>query len=127
MVQGTTEDRFGVLVSALVAIIVTINGLIGLLQPQVFESDMASDGWGSETLFPVAMLSFVSGLIYAIPRTALLGAIMITGFVGGALATHLRVTQAVILPEIINVTLGICAWGGLWLRDPRLRALLPLR
>jgi hypothetical protein len=73
------------------------------------------------------MLALVSGVFYAIPRTAVLGAILITGFVGGALAAHLRVTQAMILPEIINVALGVGAWGGLWLRDPRLRALLPLR
>jgi hypothetical protein len=88
---------------------------------------MSSDGWGSATLFPVAMLALVSGAFYAIPRTAVLGAILITGFVGGALAAHLRVTQAVILPEIINVALGVGAWGGLWLRDSRLCALLPLR
>lgn len=103
------------------------DGLIGLLQPSVFASDMASDGWGSETLLPVAMLALVSGVLYAVPRTAVLGAILITGFVGGALAAHLRVTQAVILPEIINVALGVGAWGGLWLRDTRLRGLLPLR
>lgn len=127
MVKGTIEHRAGVLVSTLVALIMIADGLIGLLQPHVFASDMASDGWGSETLFPVAVLALVSGVLYAVPRTAVLGAILITGFVGGALAAHLRVTQEVILPEIINVALGVGAWGGLWLRDARLRELLPLR
>lgn len=127
MVTGTLERRAGVLVSTVVAFIMITDGLIGLLQPSVFASDMASDGWGSETLFSVAMLALVSGVFYAVPRTAVLGAILITGFVGGALAAHLRVTQAVILPEIINVALGVGAWGGLWLRDTRLRGLLPLR
>lgn len=79
---------------------------------------MSSDGRGSATLFPVAVLALVSGVFYAVPRTAVLGAILITGFVDGALAAHLRVTQAVILPEIINVALGVGAWGGLCLRDP---------
>lgn len=88
---------------------------------------MSADGWGSETLLPVAMLALVSGVLYAVPRTAVLGAILITGFVGGALSVHLGVTQEVILPEIINVALGVGAWGGLWLRDPRLRTLIPLR
>jgi hypothetical protein len=127
MNKGTIAHRAGVVVSTFVALLMIADGLVGLLQPQVFASDMGSDGWGSATLFPVAVLALVSGVFYAIPRTAVLGAILITGFVGGALATHLRVTQAVILPEIINLALGVGAWGALWLRDPRLRALLPLR
>jgi hypothetical protein len=127
MNKGTIAHRAGVVVSTFVALLMIADGLVGLLQPQVFASDMASDGWGFATLFPVAVLALVSGVFYAIPRTAVLGAILITGFVGGALATHLRVTQAVILPEIINLALGVGAWGALWLRDPRLRALLPLR
>ncbi|WP_260600178.1 DoxX family protein [Sphingomonas endolithica] len=127
MIKRTIQHRAGLLMSTIVAFILIADGLIGLLQPNVFASDMASDGWGSETLLPVAMLALISGVLYAVPRTAVLGAILITGFIGGALAAHLRVTQAVIVPEIINVALGVGAWGGLWLRDPRLRALLPLR
>ncbi len=127
MSKGTVAHPAGVVVSTLVALIMIADGLVGLLSPQAFASDMASDGWGSATLLPVAVLALVSGVVYAVPRTAVLGAILITGFVGGALAAHLRVTQSVILPEIINVALGVGAWGGLWLRDARLRALLPLR
>ncbi|MES3081167.1 DoxX family protein [Sphingomonas faeni] len=127
MKKGTITHRAGVVMSTLVALIMIADGLVGLLQPQVFASDMSSDGWGFATLFPIAVLALVSGVFYAVPRTGVLGAIMITGFVGGALSAHLRVTQVVILPEIINVALGVGAWGGLWLRDPRLRALLPLR
>jgi hypothetical protein len=127
MIEGKVGRRFGIAVSTLVALVMIADGLAGLLRPQLFGPEMASDGWGSETLFPVALLALVSGVLYTIPRTAVLGAILITGFVGGALAAHLRVTQAVILPEIINVALGVGAWGGLWLRDPRLRTLLPLR
>ncbi len=127
MKKGTITHRAGVVVSTLVALIMIADGLVGLLQPQVFASDMSSDGWGFATLFPIAVLALVSGVFYAVPRTGVLGAIMITGFVGGALSAHLRVTQVVILPEIINVALGVGAWGGLWLRDPRLRAMFPLR
>lgn len=127
MIKGKTGHRSRIVVSTIVALAMTADGLVGLLRPQLFAPEMASDGWGSETLLPVALLALVSGLAYAVPRTAVLGAILITGFVGGALAAHLRVTQVVILPEIVNVALGVGAWGGLWLRDPRLRALLPLR
>jgi hypothetical protein len=127
MTQETIGRRAGVVMSAIVALVMIADGLAGLLRPQLFAPNMASDGWGPETLLPVALIALVSGVLYAVSRTAMLGAILITGFVGGALATHLRVTQALILPEIINVALGVGAWGGLWLRDPRLRALLPLR
>jgi len=127
MIGGMIERRAGIAISTIVALLMIADGLIGLLHPQVFAPDMASDGWGHQTLLPVALSALVSGVLYAIPRSAVLGAILITGFVGGALAAHLRVTQAVILPELINVALGVGAWGGLWLRDPRLRALLPLR
>lgn len=119
--------RTGTALGAVVAFLMIVDGLLGLLRPQWFAPEMAADGWGAETLFPVALLALVSGVLHAIPRTAVLGAILITGFVGGALATHLRMTQSIILPEIINVLLGVGAWGGLWLRDPRVRRLLPLR
>jgi hypothetical protein len=114
-------------VSAILALVMIADGLVGLLRPQLFAPEMAFDGGGLETLLAVALLALVCGVLYAVSRTAMLGAILITGFVGGELATHLRVTQALILPEIFNVALGVGAWGGLWLREPRLRALLPLR
>lgn len=73
---------------------------------------------------PVAVLALTGGVLYAIPRTAIIVAIAITGFMGGALAAHLRMTLNVIWPEIVNVLIGIAAWGGLYLRDSRLRALM---
>lgn len=128
MVRSDTLSRnSGLGISALVALTMIADGLSGLLRPQWFAPTMTSDGWGPETLFPVALFALVSGVVYAIPRSAMLGAILITGFVGGALAVHLRVTQTLIWPEIINVLLGTGAWGGLWLRDARIRELLPLR
>lgn len=126
-IAGGINRGAGVALTAVVALVMIADGLVGLLQPQLLAADMASDGWGQETFIPVAVCALVGGILYAVPRTAVLGAILITGFVGGALAAHLRVTQAVIWPEIVNVALGVGAWGGLWLRDPRLRALLPLR
>jgi hypothetical protein len=127
MIEGTAGRRAGLLLGILVSIVMIADGLFGLLRPQLFAPEMASDGWGPETLLPVALLALVSGVLHALPRTAVLGAILVTGFAGGALAAHLRVTQVVIWPEVVNVALGVGAWGGLWLRDPRLRALLPLR
>lgn len=65
-------------------------------------------------------------LLYAWPRTAFLGAVLLTGYLGGAVATHLRVGSPLFGFTLFGVYLGIMLWGGLWLRDPRVRALLPL-
>ena len=61
--------------------------------------------------------------LYAIPRTSILGAILLTGYLGGATATHVRISDPFLMP----VVLGVLVWGGLFLRDGRLRALIPLR
>ena len=65
--------------------------------------------------------------LYAIPRTAFLGAVLVTGYLGGAVAAHLSAGSPLISNTLFGVYLGLAAWGGLWLREPRLRALLPLR
>ena len=127
LVEMIVRCRAGIVLNVLVASLMITDGVVGLVKPQLYAPVIASDGWGPETVLPVALLAFVSGVLHAVPRTAVLGAILITGFAGGALAVHLRVTQAVIWPELVNMALGVGAWGGLWLQDSRLRALLPLR
>jgi uncharacterized membrane protein YphA (DoxX/SURF4 family) len=72
--------------------------------------------------FGLGVLEIACTVIYLIPRTAVLGAILLTGYLGGAMLTHLRVGD----PWIVQSLLGVALWGGLWLRDPRLRALIPL-
>ena len=69
----------------------------------------------------------ISTLLYAVPRTAVLGALLLTAYLGGAVATHLRVGSPLLSFTLFGVYLGVVVWGGLWLREPRLRALLPLR
>ncbi len=66
-------------------------------------------------------------LLYAAPRTAVLGAVLLTGFLGGAVASHLRLGDPLFSHVLFGVYLGLLLWGGLWLRDPRVRALMPLR
>jgi hypothetical protein len=65
--------------------------------------------------------------LYATPRTAVLGAILLTAYLGGAVASHLRLGHPLFSHVLFGVYLGVMAWGGLWLRDPRVRALLPVR
>ena len=69
----------------------------------------------------------LSTLLYSIPRTAFLGAVLPTGYLGGAIATHLSAGSPLLSNTLFGLYLGLAVWGGLWLREPRLRALLPLR
>ncbi len=73
------------------------------------------------------MILLVCTALYAAPPTAVLGAILLTGYLGGGVAAHLRVGDPLFSHVLFGVYLGVMLWGGLWLRDPRLRALMPLR
>lgn len=90
--------------------------------PQALEG-MVKTGWpaGSGPMIMALMLGSLA--LYLIPRTAVLGAVLLTGYLGGAVATHLRIGES----PAAAVIVALIAWGGLYLREPRLRALLPLR
>ena len=85
---------------------------------------MAKFGWEERAFSLILTLEIGSALIYLFPRTAVLGAILLTGYFGGAMATHLRIGDP---GWPLALVCGILVWAGLFLRDPRLRALLPLR
>ncbi|MCU0626949.1 MAG: DoxX family protein [Gemmatimonadaceae bacterium] len=72
---------------------------------------------------PLGVLEIACVIVYLVPATTILGAVLLTGYLGGAIVTHLRVGD----PIVTQVVLGVVVWGGVWLREPRLRALLPLR
>ncbi len=74
----------------------------------------------------IGALTLLCAVLYAIPRTALLGAILLTGLLGGAMATHLRAESPLFSHLLFGFYVGAMAWAGLWLRDARVRGLLPL-
>ncbi len=114
----------GRVLSAIPVLLLTMAASFKLARaPQVIEG-MAKFGFPESKLHLVAALELGSALIYAFPPTAVLGAILMTAFLGGAVATHVRVGDPGYPTAIIA---GILAWAGLYLRDERLRALLPLR
>jgi hypothetical protein len=75
----------------------------------------------------LGILGLVCTALYALPRTAVLGAILLTGYMGGAVATHVRLGSPLFSHILFGFYLGLFAWGGLYLRDPRIRAILPFR
>jgi len=113
----------GRIVSGLASLVFAMSAMMklkgGVGPAQMF----AHLGLGESLILPIALLELGSLVIYLIPRTSVLGAILLTGFVGGAILSHLRVGE----PPVIQATLGILVWLGLYLRESRLYALLPLR
>jgi len=118
----------GRIVSGLVVAFLLVDGAIKLVPIAVVTETMAQLGWpASDTLARVlGVLTLAGAILYALPRTSVLGAILLTGYLGGAVATHVRVGSPLFSHTLFGVYLGLLVWGGLYLRDRRLRALIPL-
>ncbi len=89
---------------------------------QVVEG-FAKFGYAANLAFNIGIIELVCTILYLIPRTSVLGCILLTGYLGGATATHVRVGDPFYGPVII----GVLLWGGLFLRDPKIRALIPIK
>ena len=98
-----------------------------LLQMPVAEETMTQLGWPPGHAITIGLIELACVLLYLWPRTSVLGAVVTMGLLGGAMATHLRVGSPVASHTLFSVYLAMFMWGGLWLRDPALRALFPLR
>lgn len=110
--------------SGLVILFMLADSIFKFIQPAEVVQGTIDLGYGSHHVAILGTLGLLSIVLYAIPRTAILGAILLTGYFGGAVATHLRLDNPLFSHILFSVYLGILAWGGLWLRDERLRKLL---
>jgi hypothetical protein len=114
----------GRIISALPVLLMVFGGVFGVLKPAVAMPGFVHYGYPERVFLLICILELACAVVYAIPRTSVLGAILLTGYLGGATATHVRVGD----PQFfMPVVLGVLVWGGLYLRDDRLRALIPLR
>ncbi len=116
----------GRIVSALPILFLLMDGVMKLFKPALVVEATVKLGYPENVIVPLGMVLTACTLLYVIPRTAVLGAILLTGYLGGAVATHVRVGEG-LFPVIFPIIMGVLVWGGLWLRDDRLRALIPLR
>ena len=91
----------------------------------VLESGAALGFSGVDTARGLGIVLILCTILYAVPRTAVLGAILLTGYLGGAIATHIRVGNPLFSHVLFGVYLGVIVWAGIYLRDARLRLLLP--
>ena len=122
-------SRMGWGLSALAILFLAADAAGKLLVPDVMIANSPPLGIPADPAFYrlLGAILAICTTLYAIPRTAVLGAILLTGYLGGAVASHLRVGSPLLSFTLFGVYLGFAVWGGLYLREPRLRALLPLR
>jgi hypothetical protein len=114
----------GRILSAVPVLMLLFSGVLKLLKPAPVLQSLAHFGLPESIIFKIGILEIACTFIYLIPRTAMLGAILMTAYLGGATATNVRVGDP---SSIMTVLLGVLVWAGLYLRDERLRALVPLR
>jgi hypothetical protein len=110
-------------ISVLVSLVFLMSAFMKLKSGAEVMQGMAHLGVPESLIMPLAILEVSCVVIYLIPATSILGAILLTGYIGGAICTHLRVGD----PFFIQIALGIVVWLGLYLRENRLKALIPLR
>ena|SRR5581483_8841153 len=114
----------GRIISILAALLLLFSGTMKLMKAPAVLQGMAHYGYPDSLVVIIGILEVACTIVYLIPRTSVLGAILLTGYLGGATATNVRIFDS---SYVVTVVLGVLVWGGLFVRDNRLRALIPLR
>lgn len=113
----------GRIISAVPVLMLLFSAGMKLVKPPAVIEGMARLGYPEHLALPIGILELAVTVLYVIPRTSVLGAILIAAYLGGATATHVRLGE----PFVVPVILGVLAWIGLYLREERLKPLVPLR
>ena len=115
----------GRIVTGLLILFLLFDGVMKLVKPAVVVEGTVRLGYPENTIIPIGLALLAATILYAIPRTSVLGAILLTGYLGGAVATHVR-AGGTAFEILFPVIMGVFVWGGLYLRDARLRSFIPL-
>lgn len=113
----------GWIIGVLPSLLLLMSAAMKFIQPTGFDEGLRHLGWDAGKMVYIGIVEVFCAVVYLIPRTAVLGAVLITAYMGGAIATHVRVGDIF----IVQILIGMLVWLGLYLRDPRLRSLLPIR
>lgn len=120
---GQKWTKLGWVLSILPALLLLFSATGKFIKPDGMEEALEPLGWKMSQMTGLGILEAAVAIIYLIPPTRILGAILITGYMGGAIATHVRIGDFNI---IVHIIVGVLVWLGVWLRDPRLRPLMPI-
>lgn len=127
MQQSKTITYAGWTLSVLVILFLIMDLTMKFMQLPIVLSTTEQLGWPTNSVTTLAVLLLISTALYAFPTTSVLGAILLTGYLGGAVATHVRIGSPLFSHVLFGVYLALFVWGGLYFRDARVRALIPLR
>ncbi len=113
----------GYILAAVPVLLLLMSGVMKVMNPPFVAEGFAHLGYPESLALGIGIVELFCVVLYVVPQTAVLGAILLTGYLGGATATHVRIGE----PFYMAVLLGVVIWGSLYVRDARLRALIPLR
>jgi hypothetical protein len=116
----------GRIITALAVVFMLFDSVIHLLKIAPVVKAFAQLGYPLSLALGIGIVELISVVAYAVPRTSILGAILLTGYLGGAIATQVRIGAPLFSTVLFPVYVGMLIWGGLFLREERLRALVPL-
>ena len=126
---GVSNKRLwaGRIISALPVLFLLFDSVIHIVRIAVVDKGFADLGYAVTLARPLGIIELICVILYVIPRTSVLGAVLLTGYLGGAVATNVRVGAPLFSHVLFPVYVGVLLWGGLYLRDSRLRAIFPVR
>jgi hypothetical protein len=124
---GKWSYRIGVILTVIPVLFLAFDSAIKVLDFQFVRDSWAQLGYPVEVGVGIGIVELVCLTLYVIPRTSALGAVLLTGYLGGAIATHVRIGNPWVSHVLFPTYVAAMLWGGLFLRDPRVRQLLPLR
>lgn len=129
-VDGTTQRGrriAGIVCTSVAALFLALDTVLKVLVLKAAVEGTASLGYPAHTVFWIGGLEMVCLALYLLPQTSVLGAVLMTGYLGGAVASHVRIESPLLTHTVFPVYVALFLWAGLYLREPRLRALVPLR
>lgn len=116
----------GRIMSGIVILFMVFDATLKFLKPAEVIGATADLGYLEHHILPMGLLAITATILYAIPATSILGGILLTGYFGGAIATHMRLDNPAFSHTLFPVYLAVLMWGGVWLRNQRVRKLIPL-
>ena len=123
--SGSATRWTGYVMTILPSLFLLLDGVMKLFKPRFVVEATMQLGYQESAILPIGIVLVICTVLYLLPITSVLGAILLTGYLGGAVATHVRAGQGS-FPIIFPVIIGALIWGGLYFRDHRLRNLIPL-
>jgi hypothetical protein len=124
--ESKSKRWISYVMSGLVILFILFDSIMKFVKPKEVIDGTLALGFAEHHLATIGTLGLISTLLYAFPKTSVLGAVLLTGYFGGTIATNLRLDNPLFTHTLFTVYFGILIWGGLWLRNEKLRALFPI-